>query len=234
MDDERFDEAVAFSRRCLDSSPYRGRTAGEALAEVLITNEASANGFLMAWTGEQDPSGAELARARAAYGGGNVLLALLFYSSSEEAWAWDALSAMAQSAVRDRTQPLPSQIAGWLADELAGHRPRPTTGKMTLVCRDLVVASTIELLRWSYDLKPTRSSDRGDRCSAEGGSGCDAIGVALTLAYKNVERIWHQWGEQRAAAVKEDGAERFRISVGAKSERRRPTLDEWVAALPRS
>ena len=114
--------------------------------------------------------------------------------SRRERWAWDALNAMTQAALRNPFQPTSPELANWAADVLAGKEPRPRGKGKRLLNRDLAIAETIVLICERYGLKPTRSLRGLPECCVEGGSACDVLGVASGMNYKAVESIWNEWG----------------------------------------
>ena len=55
--------------------------------------------------------------------------------------------------------------------------------------RHTAVSQTVHRLE-QEGFDPTRTSTKGEEACAEGGSACDAVGVALGMQYKAVEGIW--------------------------------------------
>ena len=125
---------------------------------------------------------------------------------------WDELNLIAQETLRSR-KPLPDDLAEWVADVLAGKRPRPmlrrsrhsdSVGKAASASRsrqldpggskylqNMIIVTAIERLVTKGYRPTTRNSSRGNRCRPEGGSICDAVGVAFAMgAYKTVEALW--------------------------------------------
>ena len=122
--------------------------------------------------------------------------------SRSERWAWDAVNAMSQAALRNPSESLSPVLRTWVADMLAGNEPRPRVRGKRLANRDLAIADAIALLCEIYGLKPTRSLRGHPECYAEGGSACDVVGVAAGMTYKAVERIWTEWGTVTSKGTK--------------------------------
>ena len=124
----------------------------------------------------------------------------LIWCSEEIVAAWDAVSRIAQDLLREEGS-LPPELAEWTADVLddvlAGRRPRPTKrgpDPDANLARDRAIVDAVQWLNQS-GLKAMRNAIRNkDRLPTkacfEGGSACDAVGVAACMGYKNVERVW--------------------------------------------
>ena len=178
MDKEKFDQAVALAGFLLLSSPYKGKTSGAAHAMAL----------------DQDFRDTEW------------LVDYLIMHSRRERWAWDALSAVTQAALQHKNifDPLWPSLAPWIEGVLAGKEPRPRESGKRLMNRDLAIAEAIVVVAEARGLKPTRRSLRGGpECCAEGGSACDAVGVASGMNYKAVEAIWTQWGSDASERLRD-------------------------------
>ena len=124
------------------------------------------------------------------------LLRDLIYSSTEIMAAWDGLNLIAEKLLLQGER-LPPDLAGWVADRLAlePRRPRPTTRGQNPdanVPRNLAVMAAVRhLIKVNHWMKPTRRRKLvGNEACFEGGSACDAVGIAAGLSYKNVEAIW--------------------------------------------
>ena len=171
MVEETFENWVKLVRIFLKRSPLLRRTRGAAHAMALVAEH------------DEDFYG---------------LQTVLTHFSKKEQWAWDAVAAMAESALRRPWVTLTDELAHWTADVVAGKLPRPKTGKKKFAQRDLIIAEAIYLLTVLRPMKPTRRLEQNRRriteCCAEGGSACDAVGVAMGMNYKTVERIWGEWG----------------------------------------
>ena len=109
MDKEKFAEAVRAAEFIMACSAYNGKTSGAAHAMALITHSRDGDGL------EEN----------------------LICLSRSERWAWDAVSAMTQAALRHPYQPISPVLATWAADMLAGNEPRPRVKGKRLVNRDL-------------------------------------------------------------------------------------------------
>ena len=124
----------------------------------------------------------------------------LIWCSEEIVASWDTVSRIAQDLLREEGS-LPPELAEWTADVLddvlAGRRPRPTKRGRdpdANLARDRAIVDAVQWLNQN-GLKATRNAIRNkDRLPTtacfEGGSACDAVGVAAYMGYKNVERIW--------------------------------------------
>ena len=113
--------------------------------------------------------------------------------------AWDAVNLIAENALRSG-DPMPAGLAAWVADVLSDQRKRECTARLrppkkgdpvsNLANRDRVIAGAVEHVAERFELNPTRSGTKGERCTAAGGSACDVVGAAATMGYKAIERIW--------------------------------------------
>ena len=177
MDEEQFAEAVALAGLFLSYSPYKGKTSAAAHAMALSEDLKDIDG----------------------------LVGVLIIYSRRERWAWDALSALTQAVLRHKYyfDPLMPLLAPWIAGVLAGEEPRPKEKGKRLMDRDLAIADAIVLLGKALGLKPTRSRRGHPRCCAEGGSACDAVGVASGMNYKAIERIWTQCGSDASERLRD-------------------------------
>ena len=139
------------------------------------------------------------------------LVSVLAPISLQRRWAWNALSALLDRISGDDSQPVPRGLLRWAADAVAPRTRKPTKGDRPLANRDIAIAEAVLFVGACDGLSPTRSGAGPEECCREGGSACDAVGVALdSLAaegvewakskdekklrgYKNIERIWLQW-----------------------------------------
>ena len=116
----------------------------------------------------------------------------LIQLSREHASAWDGVNLIAQDRLRNGAC-LSSELAAWIASQMERNptSPRPTRkgqGPDAKFPRDL---SIVLALLWLTEagLSPATRGGAG-KASVEGGSVCDAVGVAAELSYKRVERLW--------------------------------------------
>lgn len=107
----------------------------------------------------------------------------LIERSSEAKLYWDAVSLMAQEALRSGL-PLPRDLSVWTADVLAGDRPRPSKGAQTTRARDVLMYLAVNDLRNGFGLSATRNP------TSPPWSGCDVVAEAWGFDYKTVERAW--------------------------------------------
>jgi len=116
----------------------------------------------------------------------------LIAESLETKEAWDALNLIAQALLR-AGQPLPPELAEWIADVLADQsverkkekrRPRPARDPRRQHNRNLLLCLLVGYLVRLCDLKATRNDSDPPR------SACDVVAAATGLSYKRVEGIW--------------------------------------------
>ena len=114
--------------------------------------------------------------------------------------AWDVVSRIAQDQLGQPRRP-PREVEHWIKEVLAGTRPQPKTrgrdiNEKTMRDRAIVIAV---LALTKKGVTATRNGGRHGQCSYDGGSGCDAVGMAVNriynakgkdIKYKNIERIW--------------------------------------------
>lgn len=116
--------------------------------------------------------------------------------------ARDALGHIMRS-LRRQGRPFPNRLADWLVElkELGGHlvRPKPIGREpYTNFSRNAFILHVVYTLRVEVNLNPTRAGGGPEKCSREGGTGCDVAGVALSRCdndkeapkYKTYEDIW--------------------------------------------
>ena len=125
------------------------------------------------------------------------LLLELIVCSEEVKEAWDSLSLIAQGLLLER-KPLPHELADWLVQALEGTRPQPKSrGKdpYSNFFRNSAIVLAVSFL--SRDsIKATRNGGGPPECCYEGGSACDAVGMAVAeiyeepRSYKSIEWIW--------------------------------------------
>ena len=133
---------------------------------------------------------------------GQEILQELIRCSEKFTPAYDALGLIGRR-LRRKGMPIPDKLADWLVEleELGGHRVRPKpTGKGPYAhyYRNLFIFHVIYTLRVEVNLNPTRAGGGPEKCSREGGTGCDVAGVALSRFdkdkkvpyYKTYEDIW--------------------------------------------
>ena len=88
----------------------------------------------------------------------------------------------------ERGGAIPSELREFVVDALQGSLPRRQGGKC--MPRDAAICQAV--FRLVIDgFNATRTKAKGPAACAEGGSACDAVGVALNMGYSNVERIWN-------------------------------------------
>ncbi|MCY4550604.1 MAG: hypothetical protein OXC28_19750 [Defluviicoccus sp.] len=185
MDKEDFWDAVEDATCILDGSPFLDDTPAEAVLGVF----------------------------ECLYPNKDKLVSRLALISLHWRWAWEALSALLDRTSRNDSEPVPSGLVRWAADAAAGRTRKPTKGNRPFANRDIAIADAVLFVQTTHGLRPTRSGAGPEECCREGGSACDAVGVALDIiagpgaewakakdetrfrGYKNIERIWLQSGD---------------------------------------
>ena len=126
------------------------------------------------------------------------LLATLVQCSAGIALTWDCLNEIAQHLLRNR-EPVPGPLADWLVTQLAGKPTRPKLPGQdphaNLVRNTAIVEAVQNLVLLPPRFRATRTKRLPMRkppgkASVEGGSACDAVGVAFSMNYKAVEKVW--------------------------------------------
>ena len=147
MDDARFKSAVQLA----------SDTRKEVEAAMETSPEALAGGYRKA-PAERRP----------------VLLAQLIWCSREIRAAWDGVSLIAQQLLRDG-EPLPGELASWMADVLARKRSRPTARGKDPDANFARNRAIVDAVQWlvQQGFRATRSKAMAV-ASVEGGSACDA------------------------------------------------------------
>ena len=125
-----------------------------------------------------------------------VLQKLWVPSSKTDRDTFDAVNRIAQDHLRAGAT-MSRELAEWVADRLEGTRQRPAKpgrSKGAKAPRDKLIASVVQALvdRGFRATRNPRLPKKTARAyaSAEGGSACDAVGVALDMGYKAVEKVW--------------------------------------------
>ena len=117
-------------------------------------------------------------------------------SSKTDRDTFDAVNRIAQDHLRAGAT-MSRELAEWVADRLEGTRQRPAkpgASKGAKAPRDRLIASVVQALvdrgfRATRNPRLPMKTARA-HASAEGGSACDAVGVALGMGYKAVEKVW--------------------------------------------
>ena len=129
-----------------------------------------------------------------------MLLAQMLWCSSAIRTAWDSVRLIARQRLRDG-EPLPPELASWVADVLEDvskpraekKRPRPTVrGRHAPDAYFVRNRAIVDAVQWltHQGFRATRNKPVEEAC-AEGGSACDAVGVAFGKEkYKAVEKVW--------------------------------------------
>ena len=126
--------------------------------------------------------------------------------SKDDRGTWDALSIIARWHLRSRVPMMP-ELGEWIADRREGNRRRPSKrGRSPETVRDTVMASTVQAIV-DRGLKATRNKRvpmKSDPrlSSKEGGSACDAVGVAFGLNYKAIERVWNKSSQSKRQSLR--------------------------------
>ena len=112
-----------------------------------------------------------------------AMLSELIERSRHAKLDWEAVSLIAQEALRGAV-PLPTDLAEWVADVLAGVRTRPRKNPQTTSARDRMFTLAVYDLRNRFGLSPTRNETSPAR------SASDVVAVAGGFSSKTVERAW--------------------------------------------
>ena len=110
-----------------------------------------------------------------------------------------ALTAIAIDHLR-RGDEMPAELRDFVIDILEQKRP-PRAPVDRLQPRNAAICQAVHrLVHEGFDA--TRNKAKGSEASAEGGSACDAVAVALHMSYSNVERIWNAMPPEHKRARK--------------------------------
>ena len=110
-------------------------------------------------------------------------LLVLISQSHETRLAWDSVLRIAREHLRQGDSP-PAALQDWLAEVLAGHRPRPRTGARAQGVRNLLICLAVYDLRQRFRIQATQNDASDEE------SGCDIAAEAFELRYEKVEGIW--------------------------------------------
>ena len=110
-------------------------------------------------------------------------LLVLISQSHETRLAWDSVLRIAREHLRQGDSP-PAALQDWLAEVLAGHRPRPVTGARAQGVRNLLICLAVYDLRQRFRIQATQNDASDEE------SGCDIAAEAFELRYEKVEGIW--------------------------------------------
>ena len=117
----------------------------------------------------------------------------LVFCSKEIRAAWVALRLIAAQVLREG-KPLPPELASWTADVLEKRLDRPPgKDKDASLAKKRAFMVAIRHLN-NQGMKATRNKTQNRKvlpeACFEGGSACDAVGVATKKNYGSVEGIW--------------------------------------------
>lgn len=120
--------------------------------------------------------------------------------------AWDSLNLIAARLLRDG-ESLPTELAQWVADRLAGERLRPTKRGQDPDANHGRDRGIVDAVQWlvTSGFTATRSKNRGSEANFEGGSACDAVAMAANLSYSRVEAIWTESAAPESAIRRRTG-----------------------------
>ena len=116
-------------------------------------------------------------------GGRAERMTALIATAETKKFAWDTLSRLAQHVLR-AGEPVPVELATWVADVLAGQRKRPAKDGDPRGGRDAAMLACLDRLIHGHGLAPTRNQ------ASPPESACDAVASAWSLSYKAVERVY--------------------------------------------
>lgn len=110
-------------------------------------------------------------------------LHVLISQSHETRLVWDSIIRIAREHLRQGDSP-PAALRDWLAEVIAGRRPRPRTGAQARGVRDLLICLALYDLRQRFRIHPAQND------ASKEDSGCDIAAEAFKLGYEEVEGIW--------------------------------------------
>ena len=196
MDKETFDKAVDFAEETI-------REQFDRLRGDLSSIRAQAYEGVAYLTASDQPWQNELP---------DRVLQSLINGSKKSVASWEAVNLLAIAEL-ERTGELRGALQSWtiavLKDQLlepeARTRPRPTRRGRdgdNWHARDVAIAEAVRtLVKPPWQLTATRNITRGESCSSEGGSACDAAGMAWNrlsddraglkeVRFRSVVHIW--------------------------------------------
>ncbi|MDE0007031.1 MAG: hypothetical protein OXS50_02005 [Gammaproteobacteria bacterium] len=176
----------------LRAQPRGGEPINEEAFQEAVTVVRGLSGVM--WFGNMTPGAALATTLSGDYQSQSDFISFLLPRSEHERWAWETLGAIAQWYLMCPYDPMPDELAEWVVGTLDGRNPKPENGKRKYANRDIMVAQAVLFIRQMYHLKPTRGAATLKDACVKGGSACDVVAVAMGLSYKNVERIWLEWG----------------------------------------
>ena len=120
-----------------------------------------------------------------------VLLQIDIALSRDSRESWDGCAEIARDLLREG-EPLPPELAAWVADVLDEERPRPLKRDEPMPVRSLFPGLVVEIAsRYGLKGQLTRGVNGIEECCAEGGSAVDIVGAAYGIvAYKTAEQNW--------------------------------------------
>ena len=161
MDERSFAEMVEYVRKhYIDDNAARWEDPSRQLQDLYESMDGSGRGFLL--------SG-------------------LIERSEDSKLEWEALSLIAQKALRSGEM-ISQDLAEWIADALAGDRRRPTTGAQSKSYRNFLFCLAVRHLQNEFGLTPT-SNPTSDAHSA-----CEVVSEAAVYSLKTVEAAWAKRG----------------------------------------
>ena len=166
MDEKRFQEAVESVRNVLRQ-------------ERELWGETPAEGLARLYKRSAPESRADFLREQ-------------LWCSNEIMASWDAVKLIAEDLLRDG-EPLLPELAEWVANVLAdGEKSRPTQRGQDPDAKFNRNRSVMVAVRnlVSQGMTATRNKAGVNHACFEGGSACDAVGLAVNLSYKTVESVW--------------------------------------------
>ena len=169
-----FDDAVKVAKRIILEVEHFYRSSPYADPYVFMYQQI------------QDPDGLVPEGAREMW-----WLYNLIYKAGKSKEAHDSLRKLAGHILHTR-QPLPDSLRHWLAEYLAGNRPRPTRPR-----GDPSQKSTRDT-GWRYavwfleqrGMTATRNDERDQDRNPEHDTACDAVAKAESKSYHTVKKIW--------------------------------------------
>ena len=94
--------------------------------------------------------------------------------------AWAVLNRLAQHMLRAR-EPLPGELADWMAERLAGNLEQPAKGDDRHANRDMIVVETVDVLVRHYNIRPLRNKEVSRKTANPPTSACHVVAKAWGL-----------------------------------------------------
>ena len=115
---------------------------------------------------------------------------------------WAVLNRLAQHMLRER-EPLPGELADWMAERLAGNLEQPAKGDDRHANRDMIVVETVDQLVRFYKIRPLQNKEVSRKTDNRPTSACDVVAEVWGLTYDTVAKIWQKHDRQLMSRLSE-------------------------------